>query len=126
MMQCRWCGDGPGHDDVRCLREERDRLEEYFREAVDALAPYLQAGGRYAFLMSPGEPITKLGPERLVTFLERVLEQSLQLQSHYGELLNTWDGGQRLAFKDAADWIARLRMSPEERMADAEARRARP
>lgn len=67
--KCRWCGDSVAHDDVRCLREERDALEEYVREAVNALAPYLQSGGTYAFLMSPGESITRVGPTRLVEHL---------------------------------------------------------
>ena len=27
-----------------------------------------------------------------------------ELQSHYAQLLNMWDGGQRLTFEDGADW----------------------
>jgi hypothetical protein len=36
------------------------------------------------------------------------LEESVKLQSHYAELLNAWDGGERLKFADAGEWIARL------------------
>lgn len=36
------------------------------------------------------------------------LEESVALQSHYATSLNTWDGGLRLPFKDANDWLARL------------------
>ena len=72
---CRWCGwtTGP-HDALRCRTDERNRLEEYFREAVDALSPYLQSGGKYGHLMQPGQSITKEGPKRLVEYLEQQVE----------------------------------------------------
>ena len=72
---CRWCGwtIGP-HDALRCRTDERDRLEEYFREAVDALSPYLQSGGKYAHLMQLGQSITTEGPKRLVEYLEQQVE----------------------------------------------------
>jgi len=37
------------------------------------------------------------------------LEQSVKLQSHYADLLNMWDQGQRIQFKDANEWLHRLR-----------------
>ena len=37
------------------------------------------------------------------------LEESVKLQSHYANLLNIFDGGKRLTFKDAESWIDRLR-----------------
>jgi hypothetical protein len=37
------------------------------------------------------------------------LEQSVKLQSHYAELLNMHDGGQRMPFADANAWLHRLR-----------------
>lgn len=37
------------------------------------------------------------------------LEESVKLQSFYANLLNHWDGGARIGFKDGAAWIARLR-----------------
>lgn len=41
--------------------------------------------------------------------LYHALEESVKLQSHYASLLNMYDGGQRLQFKDAKDWLVRLR-----------------
>jgi hypothetical protein len=41
--------------------------------------------------------------------LERALEESVKLQSHYANLLNMHDGGQRLDFENSTQWIARLR-----------------
>lgn len=37
------------------------------------------------------------------------LEESVRLQSHYADLLNMHDGGERRPFKNADEWIARLR-----------------
>ncbi len=42
--------------------------------------------------------------------LRLALAASVKLQSHYAELLNGWDGGERLAFSDADAWIERLRV----------------
>ena len=70
-VQCKWCADSKTHDDLRCLREERDALEGYFREAVDALSVYLQSGGKYAHLMELGQSITKDGPGRLARYFEQ-------------------------------------------------------
>lgn len=36
------------------------------------------------------------------------LERSVALQSHYAKLLNAHDGGQRMTFDSAQEWIARL------------------
>jgi hypothetical protein len=55
--------------------------------------------------------------------LRMALEESVRLQSHYAGLLNAYDGGHRIEFADAADWLRRLAMTREERSADA-ARRA--
>jgi hypothetical protein len=43
--------------------------------------------------------------------LRIALEESIKLQSHYARLLNMHDGGKRSAFKDAAAWIGRLRVT---------------
>ena len=40
--------------------------------------------------------------------LEAALRQSVELQSHYAELLNMHDGGQRLAFANVEAWLDRL------------------
>lgn len=41
--------------------------------------------------------------------LREALAESLKLQSHYAELLNAHDGGQRMTFPDVDSWLARLR-----------------
>ena len=43
-----------------------------------------------------------------VAKLEAALQQSVELQSHYAELLNMHDGGQRLAFANVEAWLDRL------------------
>ena len=41
--------------------------------------------------------------------LKNALEESVKLQSHYAGLLNQYDGGKRLQFKDADEWMERLK-----------------
>lgn len=41
--------------------------------------------------------------------LKKALEESVKLQSHYAKLLNMYDGGKRMTFKNADEWIKRLR-----------------
>ena len=43
-----------------------------------------------------------------VAKLEEALQQSVELQSHYAELLNMHDGGQRLQFANIEAWLDRL------------------
>ena len=43
-----------------------------------------------------------------VAKLEEALQQSVELQSHYAELLNMHDGGHRLTFANAEAWLDRL------------------
>jgi hypothetical protein len=40
--------------------------------------------------------------------LETALSESVKLQSHYAGLLNQYDGGARLQFANAQDWLKRL------------------
>jgi hypothetical protein len=40
--------------------------------------------------------------------LQKALDESVKLQSHYASLLNQYDGGRRLQFKNAQEWIERL------------------
>jgi hypothetical protein len=49
-------------------------------------------------------------PEDQTEILEIALCKSLVLQNHYATLLNDFDGGNRLTFATAADWIERLRL----------------
>jgi hypothetical protein len=37
------------------------------------------------------------------------LEEAIKLQAHYAELINMHDGGQRIAFKTAKEFLDRLR-----------------
>jgi hypothetical protein len=41
--------------------------------------------------------------------LALALEESVRLQAHYAGLLNAYDGGARIQFQNAAEWIDRLR-----------------
>lgn len=43
--------------------------------------------------------------------LKIALEESLELQSHYAELLNMYDGGLRRGFKTIDEWIDRLKVT---------------
>ena len=45
---------------------------------------------------------------RDITNLKAALEESVKLQAHYAKLLNMHDGGQRIQFKSADEWLARL------------------
>jgi len=40
--------------------------------------------------------------------LWKALEESVKLQSHYAVLLNHWDGGERIQFGSATEWVGRL------------------
>lgn len=42
------------------------------------------------------------------------LHESLKLQNHYAEILNAYDGGERMIFKDIHAWIKRLRFCDNE------------
>lgn len=48
--------------------------------------------------------------EAEITALREALEASVKLQSHYADLLNMHDSGQRMTFATADDWIARLKV----------------
>jgi len=37
------------------------------------------------------------------------LAESIRLQSHYAKLLNIYDEGKRIQFKDSKEWIDRLK-----------------
>lgn len=64
-------------------------------------------------------------PARL-NLLERALDESVKLQSHYARLLNQYDGGERMTFESGRTWIERLveldgpRKPPEEGSGDQE------
>lgn len=54
--------------------------------------------------------------------LRHGLDESVKLQSHYAGLLDAYDGGHRIQFADAEDWLRRLAMSSSERIEDAKRR----
>lgn len=66
-----------------------------------------------SFLAHHGQSIPPEAIE-LRTFLRRAiiaenaLEKSVKLQSHYAGLLNQYDGGERMVFESADDWVKRL------------------
>lgn len=51
------------------------------------------------------------------------LEESVKLQSHYAELLNMHDGGYRIRFTSANEWLHRLRKLESDRMKAENAKR---
>ena len=58
-------------------------------ETIESLCSYL--------LPAPGDYVKKI-----------YLDESIRLQSHYADLLNMQDGGQRIIFKNSDEWIKRL------------------
>ncbi len=50
-----------------------------------------------------------------IEFLKEALEESVKLQSHYAKLLNMYDAGERIEFKDADEWLERLEDIREEK-----------
>jgi hypothetical protein len=39
----------------------------------------------------------------------QALEESIKLQAHYARILNMYDGGKRIEFRNASDWLHRIR-----------------
>jgi hypothetical protein len=46
--------------------------------------------------------------QRRLVEIEAALDESVKLQSHYAGLLNYYDGGSRLQFRDGKEWRRRL------------------
>jgi hypothetical protein len=63
------------------------------------------------FVMSKTMPTAKDfdGAEDPCAETMTALEALVKLQAQYAKLLNDYDGGQRMSFESAAQWIARLR-----------------
>ena len=53
--------------------------------------------------------MTTMADEDECTRLRAALVESIKLQSHYAQLLNQFDGGQRLQFAGVDDWMERCR-----------------
>lgn len=58
--------------------------------------------------MTEDDAATAIEAVKLIVRLITALEESVRLQSHYAGILNGYDGGSRLQFADADEWIARL------------------
>lgn len=50
--------------------------------------------------------------------LLEALKESVKLQSHYAELLNMYDGGERIIFNNADNWIKRLEYLKKQKKRD--------
>jgi hypothetical protein len=50
-----------------------------------------------------------------VVALRDALDKSVKLQAHYAKLLNDYDGGERIAFGCAQEWMDRLRALKDKR-----------
>jgi hypothetical protein len=44
-----------------------------------------------------------------IVALRAALDEIVKLQAHYAKLLNDYDGGERIAFGGAQEWMDRLR-----------------
>jgi hypothetical protein len=52
--------------------------------------------------------VMQLARDEIVA-LRAALDESVKLQAHYAKLLNDYDGGKRIAFGCAQEWMDRLR-----------------
>ena len=119
-----WLDEGVFGSSSPLRWQTRERFKTLLPAAWEALERMeirlnaLELAARYGTPFDP--PGAKTGREmqslraRLAR-LEEALEESVKLQSHYAQLLNTWDGGQRIVFETVDDWLARLAMGPKER-----------
>jgi hypothetical protein len=60
-------------------------------------------------MISDEQQVELLALRDSVRLYSKALEESIKLQSHYAGILNMYDGGERLQFKDVFEWIQRLR-----------------
>ena len=44
-----------------------------------------------------------------LAYVNKCLDKSVELQSHYARLLNEYDGGKRMTFRNGDAWMIRLR-----------------
>jgi hypothetical protein len=76
-----------------------DALEFYRGKQTTTAGQVLQAASDELF--------SRLG--RSESELEHALAESVKLQSHYAKLLNMYDGGKRICFKNSEEWLNRLK-----------------
>lgn len=88
--------------------------QEFYGASDDAALLATCGDKAYAWIKSLTEEVREANAridqlQQLEKELRIALEESVTLQAHYAKQLNIYDGGHRLPFKCAEDWIARLR-----------------
>jgi hypothetical protein len=108
------CFDGGGIWDNRCPSCNSPSPQQPTKEDLD-VARKLLANIRFVDDDEDPDPAIELIAAALQSErsaatdkARRALEESVKLQSHYAALLNDYDGGKRLTFASADEWIARL------------------
>lgn len=100
--------DDPTVRGVRASREHylylAKKIELLNSEVASVKAAIAQTAGGYV----DGQPTGSHNFLQRIRALRNALDLSVNLQSHYANLLNMHDGGGRLQFKDGEEWIARL------------------
>lgn len=98
----------PWHDGFGPLDESAPRSSHCYRDSVEQLKAECSAWQSddcpVELRADAAERIAKAFPD-----LAKALEESVKLQTHYAELLNMHDGGERIGFESADAWIDRLR-----------------
>jgi hypothetical protein len=94
-------------------------LDEYTSQVLDVLGRIPLPADSVSDVIVLTAPLTKLLRVDLpyllgamrgeIEQLRDALGESLKLQSHYAELLNMHDGGERVGFASVDAWIERLR-----------------
>lgn len=82
------------------LAKEREKNEWLQQRANKTIAAEIAEQAR---LINERDAANERGEKR-----REALEESVKLQSHYAMLLNMYDGGTRIEFKSADEWLARL------------------
>jgi len=80
-------------------------LIEQFPQASGVLVGKYDLEALEALLTAAGE---RQGLRERCAELEQALAESLKLQSHYAALLNQYDGGERIIFGGANEFLERL------------------
>ena len=85
--------------EIRALVESQSKFSAWAR---------LDNYDELVFLLSERDAAYRRGIEE-AALTRLALEESVRLQAHYAALLNQYDGGKRIVFASANEWIARLR-----------------
>jgi len=85
-------------------REFWDIASETIWDAVEVEIEQLQAENEH---LCESVKAMDVLTEQIVE-LQESLDESIKFQTHYAELLNMYDGGKRIIFKNSEQWIKRL------------------